>query len=263
MAGLKLGIMTATTREYEKIAHMVDGANKEVRGGVTYVDGEIYDRRVTVCRSDIGKVCAAISTTVLLDRYECDAIIFVGSAGGLFNGCKIGDIVIGTELVQHDMDCSPLMDKLILPSLDIARLPVKPEVTQFMFDAASSLVQSQEFKKVLAKPGVSEELGITAPKVHKGVIVTGDKFVATAATRDGIMSAIPDAYVAEMEGAAMAQVCYTWGAPYAVVRAVSDECDNHIDFNKFCDLIVGDVMEMLVKTILQDPQGRLDTVFGK
>jgi adenosylhomocysteine nucleosidase len=175
-------------------------------------------------------VAAATTTALLLDRFTIDALLFTGVAGGLSAGVAVGDIVLARELLQHDMDASPLFPRYEVPLSGRSR-----------FAAEASLT------RVLAVAAVE-----TGHRVHEGLVVSGDRFVATAAESDALRAALPDALAVEMEGAAVAQVCADFARPFAVLRTVSDRADDaaHTDFGRFVKDVAADITHRVVMRAL-------------
>jgi len=128
----------------------------------------------------------------------------------------VGDVVVARELLHHDMDASPLFPRFEVPLTGRSR---------FASDAA------------LADALVAAALRAGALRVHEGLIVSGDSFIASAAQSAALRALLPDALAVEMEGAAVAQVCADFGRPFAVVRTISDRADDaaHVDFTTFIE----------------------------
>jgi adenosylhomocysteine nucleosidase len=180
-----------------------------------------------------GKVAAAATVTQLLASYPVSSLVFGGVAGGTRPGLAIGDIVIGTELIQHDMDASPLHPRHEIPLLGKARFPADPGLCERLTAAATGFL-SQDLGAYVA-PGELEFFRIHAPKTVQGLIASGDKFFASRADVQELRQRLPDVSCVEMEGAAVAQVCDEYGIPFAVVRTISDSADENSvhDFPRF------------------------------
>lgn len=169
---------------------------------------------------------------MLLERFGARAVLFTGVAGGLADGVAVGDVVVATDLLQHDMDASPLFARHEVPLYGRARFPA---------DATWADALAQAAAEVLADPAALlgaatvDAFDLHRPRVHRGLVVSGDRFVATAAESTALRAALPGALAVEMEGAAVAQVCHDYGVPFAAVRTVSDRADDqaHTAFNRF------------------------------
>ena len=145
-------------------------------------------------------------------------LLMLGVAGGLGPGVQVGDVVVASELLQHDLDASPIFPRHQIPGRGLSRIPTCPTLSNALFAAA---------RQTLAVSG--------GQQVHEGLIVSGDRFVSSAAEAQALQAELPDALAVEMEGAAIAQVCLDFGLPFGVVRSISDRADDtaHVDFTRF------------------------------
>ncbi|MDD2958807.1 MAG: 5'-methylthioadenosine/adenosylhomocysteine nucleosidase [Lachnospiraceae bacterium] len=174
--------------------------------GMEFCEGELKGREVVVVRSGIGKVNAAVCTQILIDRFQVDAIINTGIAGSLNAEINIGDVVISTDVVHHDMDAVNFGYPLgQIPQMDV-----------FSFQADEALAQTAA--RVCEK--VNPEI-----KVFRGRIVSGDQFIADKETKNRIVENF-HGFCTEMEGAAIAQASYLNQVPFVIVRAISDKADD-------------------------------------
>ncbi len=213
------------------LAQMPDEQRVRVAGR-DFWQGHLHGRPVVAVLSRIGKVAAATTATVLIERFGVGAIVFTGVAGGLGQGVNVGDVVVATELLQHDLDASPIFPRYEVPLVGLARFPADPAIG----DALAAVAQ-QALRDPVALVGQAavDAFGLRAPQVHRGLLLSGDRFVSTAAESDALRRDLPDALAVEMEGAAMAQVCHDYGVPFAAVRTISDRADDtaHADFVRF------------------------------
>lgn len=199
-----IGIIGAMTVEMDKIKGMIENKKEETISGITFVQGTMFGKEVVAAVCGIGKVFAGICTQTMILTYHPTAIINVGVAGTLTNELGITDIAIADNMVQHDMDTSPIGDPVgLISGINIIQIP-----------CSQSLVE-----KIKA---CVEELGIHC-KV--GTIASGDQFVVDKSRKETIVNQF-DAIACEMEGAAIGQVCYVNGVDYAVIRAISDSADD-------------------------------------
>lgn len=214
---------------------MPDEQRQRVAGRDFWV-GHWHGHEVVAVLSRVGKVAAATTAAVLIERFCVDRIVFTGTAGGLGEGVRVGDLVLAREFLQHDIDASPLFPRFEVPLTGRARFPT---------DAALSTALTAAARAVLAAPAdtlgadVVAEFGLQAPRVHEGLIASGDRFVATTPESAALRRALPDALAVEMEGAAVAQVCHDYGLPFAALRTISDRADDaaHVDFMRFIDQV--------------------------
>lgn len=227
-----IGIMSAMHEELAAVlAAMPDEQRVQVAGRDFWV-GHWQGHSVVAVLSRIGKVAAATTATVLLERFGVDTLVFTGVAGGLGSGVRVGDVVVADGLVQHDMDASPLFPRHEVPLYGRALFEV---------DAKLAVQLAQASEHVLADaplhlgPRTLAEFQLNTPRVHRGLILSGDRFVSTSAESHALRQALPEALAVEMEGAAVAQVCHDYGVPFAAVRTISDRADDtaHTDFQRF------------------------------
>ena len=194
--------------------------------------GHLHGRPVVAVLSRIGKVAAAITATVLLERFGVRAIVFTGVAGGLAPGVNVGDVVVATQLLQHDLDASPIFPKYEVPLMGLSRFAADAAIGD-----ALAAVARETLRDPVALVGQEavDEFGLHSPKVHRGLLVSGDRFVSTTAESEALQRALPDALAVEMEGAPVAQVCHDYGVPFAAMRTISDRADDtaHGDFSRF------------------------------
>jgi adenosylhomocysteine nucleosidase len=227
-----IGIMSALHEELAAVlADMSDGQRVTVAGR-DFCVGHWQGHSVVAVLSRIGKVAAATTATAMLERFGVDALVFTGVAGGMGEGVRLDDVVVASGFVQHDMDASPLFPRHEVPLYGRAL---------FESDAALSAQLAQATQQVLQAAELHLGLDTVAqfqwhsPQVHLGLIVSGDRFVSTSAESQALREALPGALALEMEGAAVAQVCFDYGVPFAAVRTISDRADDtaHTDFNRF------------------------------
>ncbi len=200
-------------------------ARVERRAGREFHLGRLDGHDVILVRCGIGKVAAATTTAVLLDTFDAGALLFTGVAGGLGAGVRVGDIVVATTLLQHDMNAEPLFPRWEVPLTGRARFDADAAWTQRLVRASRTVVAT--------------DTHAAGARIHQGLVVSGDRFVATRAESDALRAQLPDALAVEMEGAAVAQVCHDFARPFAVVRTISDRADDtaHVDFQRFvCDV---------------------------
>lgn len=172
---------------------------------MTFCQGELCGQEAVVVRSGVGKVNAAICTQILIDEFHVTAVVNTGIAGALKDEINIGDLVISTDLVQHDMDATGF-------GYPLGQIP-QMEVFSFQADERLSNLAKKACEEV--NPEI---------QVFQGRIVSGDQFVSDRAVKEKIAGNF-DGYCTEMEGAAIAQAAYLNGVPFVVVRAVSDKAD--------------------------------------
>lgn len=241
---LRIAIVSAMHEELRALLPLLQGASVEQRAGRQCHIGRIDGRDVVLVLSGIGKVAAATTAAVLLDGLDVGALLLTGVAGGLAAGVRVGDVVIARSLLQHDMDASPLFPRYEVPLTGQSR---------FAADAAFCDALAAGSEAVLRSPHASlARFGIEQPRLHTGLVISGDRFVATAAESDALRAELPDALAVEMEGAAVAQVCGDFKRPFGVLRTVSDRADDvaHLDFARFVDEVAAEFSRDIVRATL-------------
>jgi len=242
-----LAIVSAMHEELRALLPHLERSQRVVRGGREFHLGRLHTCRVVLVQSGIGKVAAATTAAVLAIEFKPCALLFTGVAGGLADGVRVGDLVLATELLQHDMDASPLFPRFEVPLTGRSRFPV---------DAGLGAILGEAAAQCLAGAPISArhlaEFDIEQPRLHRGLVVSGDRFVATSAESAALRSALPDALAVEMEGAAVAQVCADFGLPLAVLRVVSDRADDaaHVDFVRFTREVAAEFTRVILAAVL-------------
>ncbi len=228
----RIALISALHDELAAVLARLPDEHRTVVAGREFWIGHWHGHEVVAGLSGIGKVAAATTATLLIERFKVDRIVFTGVAGGLGAGVRVGDVVVANGFMQHDMDASPLFPRYQVPGYARAVFDADPALTAALAQAvAATLVDVPQ----LLEPGVVAEFGLHAPRLHQGLLLSGDRFVATTAESQALQQALPEALAVEMEGAAFAQVCHDYGVPLAVVRTISDRADDaaHVDFMRF------------------------------
>jgi adenosylhomocysteine nucleosidase len=221
-----MAIVSAMREELQALHQDLQNASVQRVAGRDFHVGTLHGHAALLVLSGIGKVAAATTTALLLDRFEVDALVFTGVAGGLGQGVNVGDVVIGDALLQHDLDASPIFPRWEVPLSGKSRFEADARWSDTLARAAHA----------------------SGHAVHRGLIVSGDRFVCTSAESAALRAALPDALAVEMEGAAVAQVCHDFARPFAVMRTISDRADDSApgDFSRF----VADVASGLTRAIV-------------
>ena len=202
-------IEVETLKKHMKIRRTVNKAHME------FCEGVLGGKEVVVVRSGIGKVNAAVCTQILVDDFRADTVINTGIAGSLKAEINIGDIVVSTDAIQHDMDATGFgYEPGVIP-----RMPVS------CFEADKRLVKAAEDACKEAVP----EVGVFA-----GRIVSGDQFISDRQVKNRITAQF-GGMCTEMEGAAIAQAAYLNSIPFVIIRAISDKADDSatVDYPTF------------------------------
>src|SRR5699024_12629402 len=195
-----IGIIGAMEQEVTLLASMITNPQETQIAGVRFIQGSLENQSVVLLRSGVGKVQAAIATTLLHEHFKPTTVINIGSAGGLISGMEIGDIIISDEAAHHDVDLTPI-------GLAPATLPGLPQT----FPSDPALIAL--VKDVLTELKINSQIGLVA---------TGDAFIADQVRVETIKNTFPNVKAVEMEAAAIAQVCYLYQTPFIVIRALFD-----------------------------------------
>ena len=200
--------------------------------GREFHSGQIHGHPVVLVLSGIGKVAAATTAALLIHAFKASALLFTGVAGGLKHGVCVGDVVVAQQLLQHDMDASPLFPRFEVPLTGRALFEADAALVDALAGAARRCLARAE---VLIGAARLAEFGIERVVLHQGLVISGDRFVASAAHSSELRALLPQALAVEMEGAAVAQVCADFGTRFAVLRTISDRADDsaHVDFQRF------------------------------
>jgi adenosylhomocysteine nucleosidase len=204
-----------------------------------------------VAFSKWGKVAATITATLLIQEFAVTDLIFIGTAGALADGLKVGDIVISKRLVQHDLDARPMLSRFEIPLINRTYVDSDPELTALAGRAVSSLINKGVENMVSAE--TIKEFGL-APTLHFGDIASGDQFINSIEKRNEILSLLPDVQCVEMEGAAVAQVCLEFGTPFTVIRTISDTADHNarVDFGRFIAEVANAYSRAIIGEIMRE-----------
>jgi adenosylhomocysteine nucleosidase len=230
---MRTAIVAAMHQELSAVLALLPDEQKQAAGGRDYWVGHLHGQEVVTVLSRIGKVAAATTATALIERFRVDRILFTGVAGGLAPGVNRGDVVIAERFLQHDLDASPLFPRYEVPLYDTDQFATDPVLTEQLAAAVRRALHGTH--------------------VHRGLIASGDRFVASAADSQALQSALPEALAVEMEGAAFAQVCHDYRVPFAAVRTVSDRADDaaHGDFLSFIDQVASRHSAAIVEAFLR------------
>lgn len=244
------GLMAAMPEELDAVLTLIEGQPRRVEHGKRVFHlGHIAGKPVVAACSRCGKVAAAATATEMIVRFGAERIIFTGLAGGLDHNLHIGDLVVGEELMQHDLDARPLFPRFEVPLMGASRFRCDPMLVDLVSAAAARFIESGVVEAVGLE--IAQRLHMHKPRVRRGLIVSGDQFIAGDDQRKALLEAVPEALCVEMEGAAVAQVAADYDVPVAVVRVVSDAADDHAGahFPESLCLIAGTVAREIVQRV--------------
>ncbi len=205
---MKIAILGAMREEIEPLLPKIDNLTKHEYANNIFYTGMLNSKEIAMAYSKIGKVNAALTATLLIEKFGCQKLLFSGVAGGINESLKIGDLIFAEKLVQHDVD-----------------------ITAFghpwgFIPESGDFVEADRSLNELAKK-VANKLGI---KIIGGIIATGDQFVASEEKKRWIKDTFK-ADALEMEGASVGYVCKCLNVPFFILRAISDTADMDAGFN--------------------------------
>lgn len=215
---MRIGIIGAMNEEVIELKNIMTDIQVEKIGNLEFFKGNLLNKEVVLVEGGIGKVNAAICATLMIEHFKVSKVLFTGVAGGTNPDINIGDIVIGVDQIEHDFDSTAF-------GYALGQIP---RMDTYIFEADRELVD-------LAYSVAVEKFG--REKVRKGRIVSGDEFVASVEKIKWLRDTF-NADCTEMEGAAVAHVCYVFKMPFLIIRAISDKAnhDAKVDFPEFVKL---------------------------
>ncbi|MCD8154470.1 MAG: 5'-methylthioadenosine/adenosylhomocysteine nucleosidase [Clostridiales bacterium] len=216
----RIGIIGAMESEVTRLKNSMEDVKITSRARMDFYEGNLEGMQVVVVRSGIGKVNAGICMQILADLFEVEAVINTGIAGGLYEKLNIGDIVLSTDVVHHDMDAVGF-------GYPIGQIP---QMEEFSFPA------DEELRRITAR--ICREVNPDI-QVFEGRIASGDQFISDKKRNKEIYKDF-NAYATEMEGAAIGQAAYLNHIPFLVIRAISDKADDsaNMDYAAFEQLAI-------------------------
>ena len=231
---MKIGILGAMLEEVSSIKHLMVIVRETELGGRNYIEGTINSIQVVLTFSRWGKVAASSAAATLIHKFNVEFIVFTGVAGAVHPMLNVGDVVIGDGHYQHDMDARPIFPKYQIPLTQ--QLLFEPAVADVSKANAAANKFVQKIESII-EPALLAKYSVFKPVVYRGIVASGDKFVADPAVHVDLSYAVGDraTLAVEMEGAAIAQVCHEHEIPYVVIRTVSDKADHSavVDFQSF------------------------------
>jgi len=229
---MAIGIISAMQEEMQTLLDNLQEPVATTKGMRTYYHGKLFHVEIVLVFSRWGKVASATTATQLINDFAVDEIIFTGVAGAISPLMNIGDIVIGKNLYQHDVDASPLFKKFEVPLLHKIYFESSVSRRERLYQASRLFINSYNDYINAEK---AHSFQIKAPKVSIGDIASGDQFLSDTNATQSLSSELPTVLCVEMEGAAVAQVCFEYNVPFSIIRIISDKANDnaHIDFPLF------------------------------
>lgn len=246
---MRLGIISALQQEQAGLIDLMHNAASSKHGMRDYVAGKLGDTDCVCVLSRIGKVAAAATVATLIERFHVTHIVFTGVAGSADETVAIGDIVVGDALVQHDMDARPLFPRFEVPLLGQSHFASDKYLTDRLLQAASDFIEYDLTEMISADD--RRRFHLERPRLHHGLIGSADEFVASRSRMEALKSTLTDLLAVEMEGAAVAQVCFEFGIPFAVIRTISDGANEKspVDFMQFIERVAARYAFGIVKRL--------------
>lgn len=209
-------IIGAMEQEISLLKNLMHHLKEEKFGNFSFFCGKLFNKDIILTQSGIGKVNAAIATVLAIQQYRPDCIINTGSAGGIGQGLRVGDVVIGTLIAHHDVDVTAF-------GYVYGQIPaMRPAFESHERLVGVARTAAREFKDA---------------KIVKGLIVSGDQFIHTSGQAEKIRERFFGVQAVEMEAAAIAQTCEQFGVPFVIIRAISDLADEEasVSFEEFLE----------------------------
>jgi adenosylhomocysteine nucleosidase len=241
-------ILSALAEEQHGLLELLQRPQKTRHAGRDFWQGELHGQPVVLALSKIGKVAAATTATALIERFSVGRVVFTGVAGGLGEGVQVGDVVVATDFLQHDLDVSPLFPRYEVPFYGKARFDGDTALTALLYAAACGALAPAEAGRSVQR--------FPQARVHQGLLASGDRFVSGSTESQALQTALAGAghavLAVEMEGAAVAQVCLDYGVPFAAMRTISDRADDsaHVDFSSFVEQVASHYAQAIVERFL-------------
>ncbi|MBQ8201669.1 MAG: 5'-methylthioadenosine/adenosylhomocysteine nucleosidase [Clostridia bacterium] len=205
-----IGLIGAMSVEVEALMAKLDDRKETKIGMDTFVSGRLFGKDAVLSVCGPGKINAALCAQSMILHFKPEWVLNLGVAGAGETGVSIGDMVVATAAVQHDVDTSPIGDPVgMVSKINLIEIPCDEALRVKLVKAASA---------------------VEGVKVHEGVIATGDQFIHDGGVRSRI-NGLFRAKAVEMEGGAVAQACYMHGVPCGVLRSISDQADGHSDMD--------------------------------
>lgn len=254
-------ILGALDCELEMIKKETINQQTVIVSGMAFTIGELKGQRIVFARTGMGKVNAAMITALLINHFKPKEVIFTGIAGGLNPALLPGDVVIGEKTIQHDL----IFLKPDSFEQFIVWNPINGKNNPSFFAADSRLLSlAEKVKKNIKLEKIITGDGERVPQIIKGVIVTGDMFVGSSAKNTELHNYFK-ADAVEMEGAAVAQVCYQQNVPCLVIRSLSDSANDNIekDFEKFYKVAAHNSAKFTIEVIALMSKSNICEVHNK
>ena len=249
---MPIGIMAAMQEEIDTLLKELPADSEVVDAGRrTYHSGPLWGTPVVVVFSRWGKVAAATTAAHLISDFGVAEILFTGVAGAAQPGLKVGDVVVGARLWQHDMDARPLFPLHEIPLLSRSSFATDEQRRDQLLQAAATFL-SHDLPRA-ASDATRAAFHIQSPKALEGDIASGDKFFADRGDLADLLRRLPTIAAVDMESAAVAQVCHEYTVPFTVVRTISDAANESAahDFPRFLTQVASAYSHGILKRLFK------------
>ncbi len=245
-----VGIMGAMPEEISLLTQDLKNHQEVQIGPRTYHTGTLYGTEAVVVYPCVGKVASASVATTLIHRFHVDQLFFSGTAGAADSQLQVGDIVIADRLVQHDLDARPFFKQFEVPFLNESVFFTDPSLVEAAYQTAESFLDND--MNGLIDAASIDAFSLYSPQVYIGGIASGDQFIADPLKIQEICRLIPGTLCVEMEGAAVAHVCFENQIPFLIFRVISDRADHSapVDFLKFVRKIANSYSKGLIQGLI-------------
>lgn len=226
---MTIGIIGAMDEEVEILKNNMSEKEETEIANCLFIKGNLHGKNIVLLKSGIGKVNAAMATTILMERYSPELIINTGSAGGFSKKLEVGDVVVSSEVVHHDVDVTAF-------DYEYGQVPGMPPT----YKADVKLVEKAI--KAINNMEIQGEIGL---------IATADSFMEDPKRVQETRERFPDMIASEMEAAAIAQVCHQYACPFVVIRALSDIAgkESSVSFDEFLTKAAKNASEIIMKML--------------
>lgn len=226
---MTIGIIGAMDEEVEILKNNMSEKEETEIANCLFIKGNLHGKNIVLLKSGIGKVNAAMATTILMERYSPELIINTGSAGGFSKKLEVGDVVVSSEVVHHDVDVTAF-------DYEYGQVPGMPPT----YKADVNLVEKAI--KAINNMEIQGEIGL---------IATADSFMEDPKRVQETRERFPDMIASEMEAAAIAQVCHQYACPFVVIRALSDIAgkESSVSFDEFLTKAAKNASEIIMKML--------------
>ncbi len=227
---MKVAVIGAMEQEVELLREAIGSAQQKMIAGIEFVEGVVGAHDVILVKSGIGKVNASMATTLLLETFKPDIVLNTGSAGGFDPTLEVGSVVVSSEVRHHDVDVTAF-------GYEPGQVPGLPAA----YVADEKLI-------ALAQQSIDE---IGEHSYATGIFASRDSFMNNPDHVDKVRTLFPTMIAAEMEAAAVSQVCHQFGTPFVVIRALSDVAgkDAPISFDEFLPVAARHATEIVLRVL--------------